>query len=142
MTYRLQGDYPRAVADFDRAIELNPKNDWWLYQRAITRRVWGREAEAAKELCVATEMAKAIETKSPNDWQNRLNLGLYRLATGENDAANVIYRAAINAKIPSESVQDALQDLDEYLHLFPLEETASMIREQLQEYIKQYVVGR
>jgi len=33
--YRFMGNYAAALADFDHAIELAPKNDWLLYDRAI-----------------------------------------------------------------------------------------------------------
>ena len=92
-----------------------------------------QETEAAKQLHVAIEMAEAIEKKSPIDLRNKLNLG-FIIGLERDGLLQRYYWAAINAKISSGLVQDAVEDLDDYLHLFPEDETASMIRKQLQEY--------
>ena len=54
--YRLQGDYARALADLDRAIELNPKYDWAFAQRGVTYRLQGDYVRALADFDRAIEL--------------------------------------------------------------------------------------
>ena len=47
-TYRLQGKYELALADFDRAIELDPKYAWAIANRGVTYRQQGKYEGAGR----------------------------------------------------------------------------------------------
>ena len=116
--HRQQGDYERALAEFHQAIALEPK-DWSLYDRALTYRAMRQEAAAAIDLIAAIDWARQAEARVPDDWQNRLNLARYYLASGDHSAAEGRYQAAIDARVNAGLVRVAIRDLDDYLHLFP-----------------------
>ncbi|MFZ2420248.1 MAG: tetratricopeptide repeat protein, partial [Anaerolineae bacterium] len=135
-TYRQMGQYAQALADFDRAIELD-SSDWYLYGRALTCRALGQEEAAASDLAQAIEGARAAETASPDDWRNRLNLAVYYLASGDLAAAEDRSQAARDAGVNEGRARDAIQDLNDYLRLFPADEAAREMRQRWQRYVEE-----
>jgi tetratricopeptide (TPR) repeat protein len=133
-TYLLMGQYERALADFDHAIALE-SSDWHLYGRALTHRALGQEAAAFADLTAAINGAREEEVKSPDNWQNKLNLAIYYMASRDLTAAEDWYQAAIDAGVNEGRARYAIQDLSNYLHLFPADEAARAMRERLQRYI-------
>ena len=81
-TYRQKGEYERALADFDQAIELD-SNDWSMYGGHSRIVPWGRRA--AQSLIWSQRLTRRAKprAKRPDDWQNRLNLALYYVASGD-----------------------------------------------------------
>src|SRR5581483_8880649 len=47
--YRNRGDYAKAVADFDAALELDPEDPLPCYNRGLTYRLLGDWAKAAAD---------------------------------------------------------------------------------------------
>ena len=89
------------------------------------------------DLSAAIDEAHEVEAQTPDDWQNRLNLALYYLASGDCTAAKGQYQAAIDAGVNEGPARDAIQDLDDYLHLFPADEAAREMRGRLQRYVEE-----
>jgi tetratricopeptide (TPR) repeat protein len=82
------GEYDKALADFDRAIELDETMDWAIASRGETHRRLGKYEEAL------TDFTKAIYEEEP-------------------DASILTRRAAIN--IALENQESARQDLERAL---------------------------
>ena len=62
-------------------------------------------------------------------------MALYCLASGDRATAEGRYQAAIDAEVNEKRARDAIQDLDDYLHLFPAHDMARDMRERLQRYV-------
>jgi tetratricopeptide (TPR) repeat protein len=60
--HRTNGRYEEALADFDRAIELDPEDDWAIISRGQTHRTMGRYAEAL------ADFDRAIELEPESGW--------------------------------------------------------------------------
>src|SRR6266542_4275869 len=60
--HRLNDRYEEALADFNRAIELNPKRAWPISRRAETYRLMGRHEEAL------ADFNRAVELDPENGW--------------------------------------------------------------------------
>jgi tetratricopeptide (TPR) repeat protein len=86
-----KGDLDGAIADFDRAAELNPKDDAPYYNRAQARRLKNDTAGAI------ADYSKAIELGSTNPaaYNNRANA---RSANNDRDGAIADYTRAIELK--------------------------------------------
>lgn len=136
VTYQQMGRHDRALTDFDRAIVLEP-HDRPIYTRALAYRALKNDAAAVVDLSAAIDRAREAEVEAPDDWQNKLNLALYILVSGDCATAVGRYQAALDAGIREGYARDALQDLDDYLHLFPTDEAAREMRKQLQRYVEE-----
>ena len=165
-----KGEYELALADFDRAIastrrclgHCQPRRD--LPAKGSTSGRWPTSTRPSNStqtsldhrtpsarlsclgaggssngrfLAAAIDRAREVEAKTPDDWENRLNLALYYVASGDLRAAEGLYQAAIDAGVNEGPARDAIQDLDDYLHLFPTDEAAHEMRERLQRYIEE-----
>jgi tetratricopeptide (TPR) repeat protein len=86
-----KGDLDGAIADFDRAAQLNPKDDAPYYNRAQARR---QKNDAAGAIA---DYSKAIELGSTNPaaYNNRANA---RVETNDRDGAIADYTRAIELK--------------------------------------------
>ncbi len=58
-----RGEYKKAVDDFDDALKLNPKLDWFLYGRGIAEIRLGKSAAGQADI----EAAKAIRPAIAED---------------------------------------------------------------------------
>jgi tetratricopeptide (TPR) repeat protein len=54
------GNYPKALADFDRSIELRPKGAWSLYGRGLTKARLGDAAQGEADLAAARTLQPDI----------------------------------------------------------------------------------
>lgn len=51
------GDYEKAIADYDTAIQLRPKDAWSLYGRGIAKIRKGKRSEGEADITAATQIA-------------------------------------------------------------------------------------
>ena len=63
------------------------------------------------------------------DWQNNFNLALYYLAAGQIEESCELYDCASEAS--TDSIEDAIRGLDDYLALFPDRIQAQEVRDRL-----------
>src|SRR5215831_7069397 len=85
------GDLDGAMADFDRAIELNPKDDAPYYNRAQAKRLKNDTAGAIADYTKAIELGST----NPAAYNNRGNA---RAENNDNDGAIADYTRAIELK--------------------------------------------
>jgi tetratricopeptide (TPR) repeat protein len=85
------GDLDGAIADFDRAAELDPKNDAPYYNRAQARRLKNDTAGAIADYTKAIELGST----NPAAYNNRGNA---RAETNDRDGAIADYTRAIELK--------------------------------------------
>ncbi|MCI0527390.1 MAG: tetratricopeptide repeat protein, partial [Nitrospira sp.] len=135
-TYRLLGRYEKALVDLNHVIELVSKNDWRFYSRALTYQALGRISEAQTDFTAAIQIARQNYEKSLQDWRNTFNLALYHLAAGETEEAKHFYQEALSRGALPVYIQEAIQDLDDFLVLFPDHAPAKTMREMLQAHIQ------
>ena len=86
-----KGDLDRAIADFNRAAELNPKDDAPYYNRAQARRLKNDTAGAIADYTKAIELGST----NPAAYNNRGNA---RAETNDRDGAIADYTRAIELK--------------------------------------------
>ena len=86
-----KGDLDGAIADFDRAAELNPKDDAPYYNRAQARRLKNDTAGAIADYTKAIELGST----NPAAYNNRGNA---RAETKDRDGAIADYTRAIELK--------------------------------------------
>jgi tetratricopeptide (TPR) repeat protein len=86
-----RGDLDGAIADFDRAAELNPKDDAPYYNRAQARRLKNETAGAIADYTKAIELGST----NPAAYNNRGNA---RAETKNRDGAITDYTRAIELK--------------------------------------------
>ena len=71
------------------------------------------------------------------DWQNNFNLALYYLAAGRFEEGGGLYDSRSgrlcqrSSEASIDSIKDAIQDLDDYLMLFPDRMQAREVRDRL-----------
>ena len=85
------GDLDGAIADFNRAAELNPKNDAPYYNRAQARRLKNDTSGAIADYTKAIELGST----NPAAYNNRANV---RAETNDRDGAIADYTRAIELK--------------------------------------------
>jgi tetratricopeptide (TPR) repeat protein len=87
-TYRQMGRFEQALADFDKAIELDPSYQWAIGQRGETYRQMGRFEQAL------ADFDKAIELDPSDDWIQYLQ-SLVHLSLGQTSEAYSYLRNAV-----------------------------------------------
>lgn len=85
------GDLDGAISDFNRAAELNPKDDAPYYNRAQARRLKNNTAGAIADYTKAIELGST----NPAAYNNRANA---RVETNDRDGAIADYTRAIELK--------------------------------------------
>jgi tetratricopeptide (TPR) repeat protein len=136
-TYQELKEYDKALADFDRLVALEPSRDWYLYKRAMMFRILGRTEESQQDFNIALQIAQQKYEASPEAWGNTFNLALYRLAVSERERATQIYQEGLANGASIRNIRYALEDLCDYLALFPDHSQAQGLRDTLQRYLKE-----
>jgi tetratricopeptide (TPR) repeat protein len=136
LTYLFMKRYEEALQDFNRAIELDP-DDWWFYNRAITHKVMGQLEQAQTDLNQALSLAQTAYTKEPENWDITFNLALYYLAANKDEQAKHYYRDALRRVAPIPDIQFALQDLEDFLMVFPNDRLGRLVQQVLQKRLAQ-----
>jgi len=136
-TYLLIGRYEAALTDFNRIVELDAENDWNLYDRAIAHQTLGHIEQARIDLAQAILLARVKYEKDPEDWRNTFNLALYYLTAAADDQAKHFYRDALRRGAPAPLIRMALQDLADFLTVFPNHKLARAVQQGLQKELRQ-----
>jgi len=117
--YRLTGKYAEALADLNQVVELDPKEDWWRYSRGLVYQSTGQFDLARADFASAQSLALEAYTQDVTNWTNALNLAVYYLALGRHPEAEALYQSAVATPAPSAVLRDALNDLRNFLPVFP-----------------------
>ena len=135
-TYRLMGKYEEALNDFNRAIELYPEIDFFYYLRALTFHSLGQTEKVAEDLAKAIELGQKGYESNPTDWENGFNLAIYHLASGDFVAATKLYHEGLAGGASQGILRDAIQDLDQFLGVFPNHAEGLALKAELEGALK------
>lgn len=135
--YLMLKRYNAALADFNRAIELEPNNDWCLYVRALAYQTLKQPKKARSDFAGAVKFAKERYKENFQDWHNTFNLALYYLAVDYAPTAEQLYRYALSQSASLQHIQEAIRDLDDFLTIFPNHIQALSLRQLLQSALTQ-----
>ncbi len=113
------GDYPAALSDLDRAIELDIQDDWNRYKRGQVHLAMGHSDLADHDFAGAIESATLEHEKEPTNWRNTLNLAVYHPAAGNTGESQGLYEKAFDAPAPTALLQEASNDVEGLLGRFP-----------------------
>ncbi|MBE8969411.1 tetratricopeptide repeat protein [Nostocales cyanobacterium LEGE 12452] len=130
-TYLMLKLYNEALVDFNCAIDLDSGNNWYLYNRALAYQALNQPDKAWADLALAIKLAKQHYEKDAKDWSNAFNLALYYLAAQYNQPAERLYRHVLSKGASSELTREAIQNLNDFLTVFPDHLQATSIRQLL-----------
>jgi tetratricopeptide (TPR) repeat protein len=131
-TYLLMQRYQEALQDFDIAINLDVNNDWHLYNRALAYKALQQKDKAQADLALAIKIAKESYEKDHKNWCNTFNLAIYYLAVEYPKPAEDLYNSALSQGASLQSKREAIQDLNDFLTIFPNHAQAQSMRQLLQ----------
>ena len=135
-TYCLMERYEEALQDFNRAIELNPQYDWYRYLRSLIYLALQQAESAKTDLNIAIQIAQQKYTEKPDNCQNIFNLALYHLVAGNLSTAQELYQTALEQTALQTQIRDAIQDLKDFLRVFPENTSAQEIKAVLEKKLK------
>ncbi|OKH34403.1 hypothetical protein FACHB389_15745 [Nostoc calcicola FACHB-389] len=138
-TYLMLKLYTEAFADFNCAIDLKSESNWYLYNRALTYLALNQPDKARTDLVLAINLAKQHYEKDPKDWCNAFNLALYYLAAQYNQPAEQLYRYVLSQGASLKRIHGAIQDLNNFLTVFPNHVQATSMGELLQSSLTEVV---
>lgn len=129
---RTLGRYEEAIKDFDRVLECKPKfNDWCFYDRALAYLALNQSDAAKSDLDRAIQQAQQKYKDNHRQSRNTFNLAIYYVVANEVEQAKHFYGDALRRGAPQARIQEAIQDLEDILKLFPNHQLAQHIREAL-----------
>ncbi|MHC0064486.1 tetratricopeptide repeat protein [Nostoc sp. UIC 10890] len=131
-TYLMLKLYNEALADFNCALDLDSDDNWYLYNRALAYQALNQPDKAWTDLALAIKLAKQHYEKDAKDWSNTFNLALYYLAAQYIQPAERLYNYALSKGASSESIREAIQDLNDFLTIFSNHVQAISMRQLLQ----------
>ena len=131
-TYLMLKLYNEALADFNRAIDLDSDSNWYLYNRALAYQALNQPDKAWADLALAIKLAKQHYEKDAKDWSNAFNLALYYLAAQYHQPAERLYLHVLSKGASLERTHAAIQDLNDFLTVFPDHMQATSMRQLLQ----------
>jgi tetratricopeptide (TPR) repeat protein len=111
--YRYMYRYEDALNDLNHALSINPKIDWFLYQRFAVKTALDRPQEARADLELAIKYAKQLHVRMPDNWMHTCNLALYDLTAGQVVEAKRLYQEVVSANTPIYTIVEAIKDLDD-----------------------------
>ncbi|MEH2406936.1 tetratricopeptide repeat protein [Nostoc sp.] len=118
-TYLMLKLYNEALADFNRAIDLDSDSNWKLYNRALAYQALNQPDKAWADLALAIKLAKQHYEKDAKDSSNAFNLALYYLAAQYHQPAERLYLHVLSQGASLEHTHAAIQDLNDFLTVFP-----------------------
>ena len=127
--------YNEALADFNRAIDLDSDSNWKLYNRALAYQALNQPDKAWADLALAIKLAKQHYEKDAKDWSNAFNLALYYLAAQYHQPAERLYLHVLSQGATLEHTHAAIQDLNDFLTVFPDHVQATSMRQLLQSFL-------
>jgi tetratricopeptide (TPR) repeat protein len=104
--------YHKALEDLDYALKINPKIDWFLFQRYAVKQTINPDDNSRADLEAAIKYGREL-TKTTGNWMHICNLALYHLAMGELTEAKRLYDEAILGGASIFTLNEALKDLEE-----------------------------
>jgi tetratricopeptide (TPR) repeat protein len=126
----LQTNQPeKAIQNFDLS-KIDSKNDSSYYLRALAHLKLNQPESAGIDFQQAISIAQATYEKDPIAWWNTFNLALYHLAAAHPEESDRLYTSNLTA--PIEWLQMAIDDLDDFLQLFPDHSQAQQVKQLLQ----------
>ncbi|MBD2383901.1 tetratricopeptide repeat protein [Cylindrospermum sp. FACHB-282] len=131
-TYLILQQYNEALVDFNHAINLKCNDDKYLYARALAYQTLNQADKARADLAVAIKLAKQHYEQDHQDWHNTFNLALYYLAAQYTQPVEKLYRYALSQGASLEGIRAAIQDLNDFLNVFPENVSAQYMRQLLQ----------
>ncbi|MDF5739944.1 MULTISPECIES: tetratricopeptide repeat protein [unclassified Nostoc] len=131
-TYLMLKLYNEALADFNSAIDLDSESNWYLYNRALAYQALNQPDKAWADLALAIKLAKQHYEKDAKDWSNAFNLALYYLAAQYHQPAERLYLHVLSQGASLERTHAAIQDLNDFLTVFPDHVQATSMRRLLQ----------
>ncbi|MBD2437195.1 tetratricopeptide repeat protein [Nostoc sp. FACHB-110] len=131
-TYLLIHRYQEALQDFNLVINLDADNDWPLYTRSLAYKALQQKDKAQADLALAIKLAQQRYEKDAQNWQNIFNLAIYCLAAENIKPAEDLYNYALSQAASLQSQRNAIQDLKDFLTIFPNHEPAQSMRQLLQ----------
>ncbi|GBE94769.1 tetratricopeptide repeat protein [Nostoc cycadae] len=134
--YFLMERYHEALQDFNLAINLDADNDYYLYTRGLTYKALQQKDKAQADLELAIKIAKQSYEKDAKNWRNTFNLALYYLAAEDPKSAEDLYHYALSQSASLHIKLEAIQDLKDFLTIFPNHVQAQSMRELLQSSLK------
>lgn len=127
-TYLMLNCYEEAQSDFNQVIELEPEHDWAFYGRALCFQLLNQSNSAKADLDRAIQLATQDYEEDPQDFHNTLHLALYYLVAGNDEQMRYVYDDAFRRDVPPSRIQEAIQELERFLHLFPDHEGAKQAK--------------
>ena len=129
--YLIVKQYYKALTDLNRAVELKDSSNWGLYLRALTYKALNQPDKAQTDLANAVKLRKLQYEENPQNWQNTLYLALYYLAADYIPTAKQLYELALSQNALPGYICMAIQDLDDFLTIFPEHKEAQAMRKLL-----------
>jgi tetratricopeptide (TPR) repeat protein len=123
----------KAVQDFDHVIELSPRDKLVYYLRALAHLKLNQPKPAETDFQKAIAISTSKYEEDPIDYQNNFNLALYHLAAAHPEESDRLYTSNLTA--PIEWRPMAIDDLDDFLQLFPDHSQAQQVKQLLQRTI-------
>lgn len=126
--------YEEALEDFNRAIEQLPEeNEQWhyRYKRALVYQILNQPEKAKADLNWVIQFAQGKYNHNPESYSKTFDLALYYLAANNIEQANHFYGDALRRGASQARIQEAIQDLENFLKVFPNHQVAQQIREVL-----------
>ena len=117
-TYLLMERYEEALADLSRALELKASH-WTLYERGNAYRKLDQPSLAQADFQKAIQLVQHDLQTNPDDIQDRFNLALYYLANSQFELSKQTYQQGLTRRATPSQIREAVQDLKEFLKLFP-----------------------
>ncbi len=114
----LLGNATEALADFNRALELKASN-WTLYERGNAYRKLDQPSLAQADFQKAIQLVEHDLQTNPDDIRDRFNLALYYLANSQFELSKQTYQQGLTRGATPSQIREAVQDLKEFLKLFP-----------------------
>jgi tetratricopeptide (TPR) repeat protein len=135
-TYRSMKRYEDAIQDFDRAIILDEKNDWHWYNRALVYLLAGKEDAFHQDIRNAVAVVEqSLHEKHDYDtdyYRRQFNYAFYLLINGEIECSTSEYSKTLVECSFTAQLDDAINDLKEFLTIQPLNSIAHQVLQQLE----------
>lgn len=124
-------NYESALADFDHAANLMSQKDWCFYNRALTYLALNQPDTAKSNLDHAIRLAQQKYKDNPDNHRNTFNLAIYHVVANDIEQSKQFYGEALRRGASQSQIQESIQDLENFLKVFPNNQTARQIREAL-----------
>jgi tetratricopeptide (TPR) repeat protein len=118
VTYCQMERYEEALADLTHALELKASH-WTLYERGNAYRKLDQPSLAQADFQKAIQLVEHNLQTNPDDIQDRFNLALYYLANSQFELSKQTYQKGLTRGATPSQIREAVQDLKEFLKLFP-----------------------